>query len=137
MAIKWRNRISGELSECPEALPLLGLWQSETNSQFWPGPEPELQTGNVENEPTETICESLRSLGQRLGPLFGKSWMEWASVVPLDPTIARDLEMQPAEECLARALPHLETLSHNPRSNLTVEELRKQVGRARKISHRA
>ena len=89
------------------------------------------------SEPSETVCQSLRSLAARIEPLVGKSWCAWEELVPLDPTITSDLALREIESALIDTLPHLETLSHNPRSHLTIEEIREDVSRARRVSHRA
>ncbi|MBK7091817.1 MAG: hypothetical protein IPH59_08860 [bacterium] len=89
------------------------------------------------SEPTETLCQSLRNLAARIEPLWGGKLQPWPRLVPLDPTITSDLDLRDYEQALIQALPHVETLSHNPRGHLTIEEIREEVGRARRVSHRA
>lgn len=137
METAWRNRITGISQPNPEALPFLGLWTSAKDGSVWPGTKQDLEHRDSESEPTETLSQSLRSLADTLRPLVGKSMQLWEQVVPMDPTITADLELRDYETALIRALPHIETLSHNPRGHLTIEEIREEVGRARRVSHRA
>lgn len=137
METQWRNRITGVSSQHPEAMPFLGLWCSIKDGSAWPGSEEDLENPESSSEPTETICQSLRSLADRIEPLWGKTWRSWENLVPLDPTITSDLALSEIENSLIDALPHLETLSHNPRGHLTIEEIREDVSRARRVSHRA
>ena len=137
METNWRNRITGQSCQNPESLPILGLWQSERNGQVWVGTERDLERPDSGTEPTETLSQSLRSLAARIEPLLGKNLQAWEGMVPLDPTITSDLDLRDYERTLIDALPHVETLSHNPRSHLTIEEIREEVGRARRVSHRA
>ncbi|MEQ2006949.1 MAG: hypothetical protein ABMA26_09125 [Limisphaerales bacterium] len=137
MEAEWRNRIIGVASQHPEAMPFLGLWCSIKDGSAWPGSEEDLENPESSSEPTETICQSLRSLADRIEPLLGETWRSWEKLVPLDPTITSDLALSGIENSLIDALPHLETLSHNPRGHLTIEEIREDVSRARRVSHRA
>ena len=137
MGTKWRNRISGLSCETPESLPFLGLWTSVGDGDFWPGTEHDLENPDPGSEPTEALGQSLRNLAARIDPLWGKRLEEWANLVPMDPTIESDFDLRAHEQALLDALPHLETLSHNPRGHLTIEEIREEVGRARRVSHRA
>lgn len=137
MEAEWRNRISGVTSQHPEAMPFLGLWCSVKDGSAWPGTEVSLESPESGSEPSEIIYQSLRSLAARIEPLVGKNWHTWEDLVPLDPTITSDLALSEIENSLIDTLPHLETLSHNPRGHLTIEELREDVSRARRVSHRA
>jgi len=137
MELEWRNRITSCSSQHPEELPFLGLWYSVKEGTVWPGTEDDLERPDFGSEPTITLCESLRSLAAQMQPLWGEPWLQWEQCVPLDPTIASDLELTIAEKSLIGALPHLETVSHNPRGHLTVNEIREEVGRAHKVSNRA
>jgi len=118
-------------------MPFLGLWCSIKDGSAWPGTEEDLDSPESGSEPSETICQSLRSLAKRIEPLVGRNWNDWEQVVPLDPTITSDLALSEIESSLLDALPHLETVSHNPRGHLTIEEIREDVSRARRVSHRA
>ncbi|MFO1515040.1 MAG: hypothetical protein U1F83_19395 [Verrucomicrobiota bacterium] len=133
----WRNRITGQSCSTPESLPFLGLWQSVQDGLIWPGTERDLERPDSGSEPSEMLCQSLRNLAARIEPLVGGNLREWANLVPLDPTITSDLDLRDYEQALIQALPHVETLSHNPRGHLTIEEIREEVGRARRVSHRA
>ena len=137
METNWRNRITGQSGQNPELLPILDLWQSERNGQVWVGTERALERPDSGTEPTETLSQSLRSLAARIEPLLVKNLRAWEAMVPLDPTITSDLDLRDYERTLIDALPHVETLSHNPRSHLTIEEIREELGRARRVSHRA
>ncbi|HWQ93476.1 MAG TPA: hypothetical protein VN673_17550 [Clostridia bacterium] len=132
----WHNRFTGQACQNPEAIPFLGLWHSNDRST-WPGSHQDLEQPAPTTEPSEILRQSLTSLAAAIRRLFGKDWRLWADLVPLDPTITSELNLRDCEKALVRALPHLETLSHNPRSHLTIEEVREQVGRARRVSHRA
>jgi hypothetical protein len=136
METGWCNRLTGLPCPNPEAIPLLGLWHSK-GGVTWPGTEQDLEQPASASEPTETFRQSLSSLAASIRRIYGKDYRQWADLVPLDPTITSDLKLRDYETALIRALPHLETLSHNPRSHLTIEEIREQVGRARRVSHRA
>lgn len=133
----WRNRITGQSCSTPESLPFLGLWQSVRDGLIWPGTERDLERPDSGSEPSEMLCQSLRNLAARIEPLVGGNLRGWENLVPLDPTITSDLDLRDYEEALIQALPHVETLSHNPRGHLTIEEIREEVGRARRVSHRA
>ncbi len=137
METEWRNRITGTNQPNPEALPFLGLWTSAKDGSAWPGTKQDLELPDSASEPTETLCQSLRSLADTLRPLVGESMQRWEQMVPMDPTITADLELRDYETALIHALPHIETLSHNPRGHLKIEEIREEVGRARRVSHRA
>ncbi len=136
METGWCNRLTGLPCQNPEAIPILGLWHSKGGTT-WPGTQQDLEQPASASEPTETFHQSLSSLAASIRRLYGKDYHQWADLVPLDPTITSDLKLRDCEKALIRALPHLETLSHNPRSHLTIEEIREQVGRARRVSHRA
>ncbi len=118
-------------------MPFLGLWCSIKDGSAWPGTEEDFESPESGGEPSETVSQSLRSLAARIEPLVGKSWCAWEELVPLYPTITSDLALREIEISLIDTLPHLETLSHNPRSHLTIEEIREDVSRARRVSHRA
>ena len=137
METEWRNRITGTCQPNPEILPFLGLWSSARDNSAWPGTKQDLERPDSDSEPSETLYQSLRSLADTLRPLLGKNLQRWQKMVPMDPTITADLALRDYETDLIQALPHIETLSHNPRGHLTIEEIREEVGRARRVSHRA
>jgi hypothetical protein len=137
MVAEWRNRITGVVSQHPEVMPFLGLWCSIKDGSAWTGTEVDLESPEPGSEPSETICQSLRNLAARIEPLPGTNWHSLETLVPLDPTITSDLDLSESESSLIDALPHLETLSHSPRGHLTIEEVREDVSRARRVSHRA
>lgn len=137
MAALWRNRITGTDSSTPEERPFLGLWQAPSGGTLWPGTQADLDRPAPASEPGDILRQSLGNLAAVIHGRWGKPWQQWASLVPLDPKLASDLKIQPAEVALIDSLKHLETLSHNPRGHLTVEELREQVSRARRVTPRA
>lgn len=136
MEAEWCNRFTGEPCERPEGVPFLGLWHSRSGTP-WVGTEEDLAEPSPSSEPSETLRQSLASLATSIRRLRGRDCSHWERVVPLDPTISSDLDLRDCEKALISSLPHLEILSHHPRSHLTVEEVREQVGRARRVSHRA
>lgn len=136
MEIAWRNRLTGQPCQKPEAIPLLGLWHSKDNT-LWAGSQQDLEQPTPSSEPSELLRQSLTSLATAIRRLCGKDCRQWADLVPLDPTITSELNLRDCEKALIQALPYLETLSHNPRSHLTIEEIREQVGRARRVPQRA
>jgi len=137
METLWRNRITGQSCLNPESLPFLGLWQSVRDGRVWTGAERDLERPGSGSEPTETLGQSVQCLAARIEPLWGGNLQSWSLLVPLDPTITSDLDLRDYEQTLIQALPHVETLSHNPRGHLTIEEIREEVGRARRVSYRA
>ncbi len=136
METPWRNRLTGQPCQKPEAIPFLGLWHSKDRTA-WPGTQQDLEQPAPASEPSDMLRQSLSSLATNIRRLSGKDCRQWADLVPLDPTITSDLKLRDCENALIQALPNLETLSHNPRSHLTIEEIREHVGRARRVSHRA
>jgi hypothetical protein len=132
----WHNRLTRQPCQKPEEIPFLGLWHSKDGSA-WPGTQQDLEQPGPASEPSEILRQSLTSLATAIRKVLGQDWRRWANLVPLDPTITSELNLRDSEKALIKALPHLETLCHNPRSHLTIEEIREQVGRARRISSRA
>lgn len=132
----WHNRLTGQLCHKPEAIPLLGFWHSKENTP-WAGTQQDLEQPTPSSEPSEILRQSLTSLATAIRRLYGKDYRQWADLVPLDPTITSELNLRDCEKALIQALPHLETLSRNPRSHLTIEEIREPVGRARRVPQRA
>lgn len=134
MEAAWRNRLTGQSCQRPESAPFLGLWYTGSNTP-WVGSDQDLEQPSPASEPGELLRQSLASLATRIRRLGDVR--QWVRLVPLDPTITSELTPRDCETALIEALPQLEALSHNPRSHLTIEEVREEVGRARRVSHRA
>jgi hypothetical protein len=132
----WRNRLTGQPCQNPGDIPFLGLWHTKDNIP-WVGTQEDLEKPGAASEPSQIVRQSLASLAAPMRRCLGGDWHSLGELVPIDPTITSELILRDCEKALIQALPHLESISHHPRSHLTVEEIREQVGRARRVPPRA
>jgi len=136
METAWLNRLTGQPFPKPETIPFLGLWCSRDRAP-WVGTQQDLEQPNPASEPSDTLRQSLTNLANTIRSLNGKDLSRWLALVPLDPTITSEVSLSDCERALIQSLPHIEALSHSPRSHLTVEEVREQISRVRRVSHRS
>ncbi len=133
----WQSRIPGLSATDPVEMPFLGLWYSAQLGTAWPGALEDLESPQEGSEPSEMIGRSVRGLAGKMEGLLNGGWQAWEALVPFDTSISSELEPSEAEIALLDSLPHLKKISQNPRGHLTIEEIREDVSRARKISPRA
>jgi hypothetical protein len=87
--------------------------------------------------PSEYLEEGLLGIYDAVCKLGILEWQQWIKVLPVYLNLGEMNSETEREAELRRSVPFLEEICRNPRSHLTIEEMREPIGRARRIPPRA
>lgn len=142
--MRWRDRITGVLSEAPP-LPLAnGQWEAceggdlllaDANGQV-PG-LPNMHSPRASQVPDANLARILTASAPRLQVLEDKPLVEWLTEPTLMPPVKGDLDESPLEKAIAAGLPRLEAVCRSPRTHLTRRAERQLVSRCKRLAPRA